>query len=322
MKYHLAVDSGGTKVHLLLIDASYRPVAAFRVGSLRQNTTSADMIERNLAELIAGLRAHGTDAIGTLCGVYKTLLQEKISALFSIDRLLPLSEADLGLGAAGIPPDHPGTLLLSGTGSGVYTRLSPEHTIFTGGYGAAVSDAGSGYDIGRRAFAAAEADYDGFGTPTRLTRLICETLGYEDFTRAVFSGVYGSGNPRSPTATVADAARLVSRAADEGDAVALEILRKTGEILGKQAVAHRKKYAIDPSIPYTYSGSVWQGNAAYRASVERVLFDAFPDARLTDPRLSPIAGAAYHLYCLDRGTDGADAFFFEHYRDFNDATNH
>ena len=59
MKYCLAVDSGGTKVLAILYDQDFRPIRVCRVGSTRSNTTSADLVERNIRQLVDSLQLEG-----------------------------------------------------------------------------------------------------------------------------------------------------------------------------------------------------------------------------------------------------------------------
>ena len=59
MKRYLAIDAGGTKVAAVLYDEDFRQKASVISGSLRENTTSRDLIEKHIDQVIAGLGLDG-----------------------------------------------------------------------------------------------------------------------------------------------------------------------------------------------------------------------------------------------------------------------
>ena len=151
-----------------------------------------------------------------------------------------------------------------------------------------------------------------------LKKLIAQHFGYpeDNLHHAIFS-IYGNTD-LSPVAQVASCAPLVSQAAQAGDQVACEILQKTGEILGKQAIALIRKRNLPDHLPMTISGSVWRSN--------RILFDAFaelihaqcPDRPILIPEFEPILGIMIRHYLLLNGrfADEEYALFRELYPQF------
>jgi nitroreductase len=148
--------------------------------------------------------------------------------------------------------------------------------------------------------AAIAADND-YGPPTLLKKLIAQHFGYpeDDLHNAIFS-IYDNTD-LSPVAQVASCAPLVSQAARAQDPVACDILRKTGEILGKQAVALIRKQKLPDHLPMTISGSVWRSH--------RILFDSFaeligaqcPTRPILIPEFEPILGIMIRHYLLLNG---------------------
>ena len=293
MANYLAMDSGGTKVLAILYDEDFRPKAISRVGSFRANTTSPELVRRNMMQLQQELGLLPGTVIDRFIGIIYTEFVDFLEKTCTIKEIDRIGELEAGLHAAGIFGN--GLMTLSGTGSNVGALYNGQ-IHFAGGYGASVSDAGSGYWMAREAMNAAIADYEGFGEETQLTELIAQHFGYpkEEFKTAIFS-IY-ENTDFSPVAQVASCAPLVSRAAKTGDRIACDILKRTGEILGRQAVALIRKNGFPDDMPMTISGSVWRS--------DRVLFDTFADTihaqspgrPIMIPEFEPILGVMTKHY--------------------------
>ncbi len=294
MKRYLALDAGGTKVAAVLYNGDFEQIGAVVSGSLRENTTSRELVEKHIGQLIEGLGLDGGE-IEEICGICEKSLIERIKTICQIKNLVTLKELELGLSAAGIFGD--GMLALSGTGASLFCRYRGEF-LRTGSYGAPVADEGSGYWIGRNAFLAAIRDDEERGPRTLLTDLIPRHLGFkgrEELGSSIFS-IYGNAN-HSPVACVARCAPIVTEAAKMGDAVASEILRDAGRLLAEQLLYLIRKHSLPDNLPLTISGSVWRG--------DRLIFDTFcslikaqcPSRTIIVPVLEPVLGViARHYY--------------------------
>jgi len=293
MANHLAIDSGGTKVLGILYDDDFTPKAISRVGSFRTNTTSPELVRHNMEQMQRELGLTPGTVIDSVSGTVYQEFVEFLQKTCTIRQVDACGELEAGLYAACIFGE--GMMTLSGTGSNV-GALYKGQLYFAGGYGASVSDAGSGYWIARDAMNAAIADDSGYGDPTMLTGLIAAHFGFpkDRFHDAVFS-IY-SNMDFSPVAQVASCAPLVSQAAAAGDPIACEILKQAGQILGKQAVALIRKKQLPDDLPMTVSGSVWRSH--------RILFDAFadciraqsPNRPICIPEFEPIMGIMIRHY--------------------------
>ena len=298
MKRYLALDAGGTKVAALLYDGDFNQIASAVSGSLRENTTSKDLIEKHIDKIITGLGLDGGE-IEEIGGTCEGSLVERIKTICAVKKVAMSGELDLGLSAAGIFGD--GMLALSGTGATLFYKYKGKSD-GTGGYGASVSDEGSGYWIARNAFLAAIRDDEERGPRTALTDMIPEQMGFSgrsELRKAIFS-IYGHKH-HSPVACVAQCAPLVTKAAMNGDEVAAGILREAGELLALQQLYLVKKHDLPDDLPLTISGSVWRG--------AKLLFDTFsdlirkqsPGRPIIIPRLEPIMGAVAKRYCIEKG---------------------
>ena len=306
MKRYLAVDCGGTKVLAVMYDENFRPIAACKTGSLRDNTTSEDMIKQNFKALANafGLSKENITSFDELHGnAYENLI-EKLSDYCTFSKLDLCGEIDSGLYAAEIFSD--GYLALAGTGGTLFAKYNGEK-YHNGGYGAAVYDEGCGYGIGRRAFMAAIEDYDGIGPKTMLTELIAEHFGKtrSELEKAIPS-IY-SQNQMSPVTFVASCAPIVSKAAYAGDEVAYNILEETGKIIGKQLIALPDRKNIPKNLPVAIAGSAWKAHD--------VLFDTFCrtiryrgfTGDIIIPSFEPIVGIIIRHYLKVHGKfDSAD----------------
>lgn len=299
-KLHIALDAGGSKVAALLYDDDFNMISSHRTGSLRSNTTPPDMVRRNIEGLIDEMDIRGKE-IGWITGIPDGGLVGRIKELCRVERVATCGELELGLHAAELFGD--GLLALSGTGATMYARCQGQYYA-TGGYGAAVSDAGSGYWIGRAAFNAAIEDDEGRGTRTMLTDLLAEKLGgtRETFGHSVFA-IYNQ-NVISPTAYVASCTPLVSEAALAGDSVAMQIIERAGYLLGAQLVALVRKNRLPRSLPVTISGSVWRSHPLLFNTFRDTLAEAGLDGNLHIPSFEPIVGAVIgHYYRIHGACD-------------------
>lgn len=314
MKNYLAVDSGGTKVLAILYDEDFRPVKAYRTGSMRGNTTTAELIRRNIEALIDNLGLAGMH-IAHVTGIVDGGLLERIKATgATISSMSGCGELEAGLSAAEIFGDA--LMALSGTGATLFGQYKGRgYTV--GGYGASVSDEGSGYWMARSAFGAAIKDTEGRGPKTMLTDLIAEQLGRPGDLRSAIFHIYGQ-NAMSPVACVASCAPLVSMAADAGDGIALGILRDTGRVLGEQLVSLVRQYDLPKDLPVTISGSVWRSHPALFQEFCGVLREAGLEREVTIPSFEPIAGVVIRHYHSLHGTFGQAEHdrFMELYKDF------
>ncbi len=305
MKYYLALDSGGTKTAAALYGENLERVRVCVGGSLRGNTTSAELVEKHISELVEALGVRGL-TIEEIGGTCEGALIERLCSVCDVRRVAMSGELDLGLSAAGIFGD--GLLALCGTGATLFGRVG-DRTFGTGGYGAAVADEGSGYWVGREAFLAAIRDREGRGPHTALTDAVANRLGYpgrDALPRAIFS-IYGR-NDRSPAASVASCAPLVVDTAEQGDAVAGAILRDAGRLLGEQMRYLIVSNGIPDDVPLTISGSMWRGNPILYRAFESVVRSQCPARTIILPVLEPVLGVlAKHRYRSAGSFTPADA---------------
>ena len=287
MSNYLAIDCGGTKVAAILYDENLRRRAVCVTGSVRANTTDETLIRKHTEELISALGLTGL-TVDSCGGVCERSLTEAIGRVGTVRRITSSGELELGLAAAGVFGD--GLLAICGTGATMFARVGGT-TLVAGGYGAAVADEGSGYYVGREGLIAAIRDSEGRGEHTALTELLPVHFGYggpEELRPAIFS-IYGRSD-RSPAACVADCAPVVVRAAEQGDAVAGEMLADAGRLLGQQMGWLIEKNGLPDSLPIALSGSMWRGNPILYHTFLETVSSQCGTRQIIIPRMEPVLG--------------------------------
>ncbi len=162
--YSIGVDGGGTKTEFILVDAAGAIVATHAGPGCNPSQVGTDRAREILLEGLSALSSQrptgaivatklfmaGSPAFWAECAAALTGFGQVTTAKDS----LPVLE--LATGGA------PGLVLHAGTGSFVAAR-SPDGTIhYAGGLGWKLGDAGSGFDLGRRAIAGALLELQGW----------------------------------------------------------------------------------------------------------------------------------------------------------------
>ncbi len=216
-----------------------------------------------------------------------TLLDEILTTerrLVTHDGLIALSGANAGA---------PGIIVIGGTGSFAFGRNAALRSARAGGWGYIYGDEGGGFDITRRALRSALRMEEGWGPATALRELLVAETGARD-ANDLLHRFY---TPEFGRPKIASFAKLVDRAAHEGDAVAREILHSAAFELASFADAIRKQLFADHE-PARVS---WIGGV-FGSEIVRTRFETLVD--LTDgniagpPMLEPAAGALLEAYRL------------------------
>jgi len=206
MRLFLGIDGGGTRTTAWLADERGRVLARAIAGPSNPLKVGFEACEREI------LRA----AKAAVAALYE---RRKKTAVIDRRYKMPRIEAVV-VGLAGVdrPPVHaqvlrwlrksiparaylltsdaaialhaaignaPGIIVISGTGSIAYARDQSGNVLRSGGWGTAFDDAGSGFELGRRAIVAALHDYDGRGRRTLLGKEICRVLRLRDITQII-----------------------------------------------------------------------------------------------------------------------------------------
>ncbi len=158
-------------------------------------------------------------------------LRELVSArqyVVTIDALVALSGATGG---------EPGIITIAGTGSISYGRNAEREVARVGGWGYLFGDEGGGFDITRQALRAILRQDEGWGPATMLREILLAETGAADADDLL----HRFYTPQFPRPMIASYSRLVDEAAQQGDAVARNILLNAAQQLATSTSAVRSQ---------------------------------------------------------------------------------
>ena len=266
----MGVDGGGSKTLALLAGEDGQVIGRGVAGpsnfqlvgipaarsalqeALRQAFHSANVPEQRLAALclgMAGVSRPGDH--GWLDDWLVTSGRERLA-----DSVEIVTDGALLLWAG--TPQGWGMGVISGTGS-IAMGCSPDgRWARAGGWGPMLGDEGSAYAMGLAALHAITQAADGRGSLTRLTRLVLETWGLPD-PAGLVGYIYQQGESHT---RIAGLGPLVSKAAAQGDKIALEIQAQASADLAKMAVSVVRQLDFTGTVPCAMGGGVMIHNQA------------------------------------------------------------
>lgn len=292
-KAALAVDAGQTTIRAALVDDGRGPRAAVAPGVIRLGMGGGREVvsERLLAAVeelgplpdeapraaigLSGFEAVGEEDLGWIA--------ERFRESAGVDSLAIASDGLTALlGAIGA---RDGVVVAAGTGTACLARRG-ERFAKVDGWGSLLSDAGSGFAIGRAGLDAALREYDGRPGSAALLEAALERFGeIEELPEHIYSAPV-------PTSAVASFAADVARAAEAGDEYARTILADAARELGISACAAAGRL-FDPEeeVLVSYAGSVFQAGELIAEPFRREVAARLPGSSVVEPEGDPLAGA-------------------------------
>lgn len=273
--YKIGVDAGATKTECILINEEGEvlvrhlapgcspTVVGYDQARLVLTDALCQLIESAFGEQPPPIAATHIYAAGN-----RAFWRETATTLTDFGRVFTADDSHpvLELATSGAP----GLVLHSGTGSFVAAR-GPDGTIhYAGGIGWRFGDAGSGYDIGRRAVARALMELQGWAPPSRLSPTVRKhtKLGDAADAAAITRFFYQLQDPNRQIAALSPA---ILRLASEGDNTAQQLVfDSAGELINLANRVATKLFPDTPldTVPTGLSGPllthplVWQACAA------------------------------------------------------------
>ena len=222
--HYLGIDGGGTKTELAIADTGGNILSRLTLGPSNPNDVG---LEACLSVIDEGIRAVSTDITpenismfaglaGGISGNNRQLITRHLSA-YGFGKYDNGSDAQNAVSACLGHED--GVAVIMGTGAIAFAQR--QGVLYrTGGYGYLLGDEGSGFALGRDAIRAALEHEAGYGRPTLLTEAVLGKCAAPTVLDALAS--FYAGGKR----LIASYAPLVFDAAQQSDAVAIEILRR------------------------------------------------------------------------------------------------
>jgi N-acetylglucosamine kinase-like BadF-type ATPase len=198
-----------------------------------------------------------------------------------------VTDADIAL--FGATNGEPGVVIIAGTGSVCCGRNARRKLVWAGGWGPLAGDEGSGSWIARRALQAIARAYDGRGPATSLVQSACAYFNLtqpEDLSMAIYS-------PSMTNDRIAGFGKQVADAAQEGDAVASEIILDAGHELGIAAAAVIRGLDMERErFQVAYVGGVFKVGDLLLDPLRQEIASLAPEAYLAAPLINPVVAAA------------------------------
>lgn len=282
MSFFLGIDGGGSKTEWVLADEAGAVLArATTAGANLRRVTPAELRAtlRDGVEKLRRTAALPSLAFEAVCAGFagagdsqaRAMAREVLADLLHPRWLYVVGDMEVALEAA--VGAGRGVVLVAGTGSVAYGRNDLGQQARAGGEGPEAGDAGSGYDIGRRALDAARRACSR-EPQTILARMLRESL---------------------ETQAIEEIAALVPHvveAARAGDPTARGILAQAGTALAGLAVTVlRELNLLDTEVRVATTGGVFAASAEVFARVREELGAAAPRATVEPLRVAPAEGA-------------------------------
>ena len=303
LAYFLGIDGGGTKTRFALADETTVLARAICGGSniIRLGEAQARSVLRSGVEQVTtAARIPASRIYATCIGVAGAARAEIAAKVGAILADLSLTNVEI-VGDTVIALESafgrgPGLIAIAGTGSIVYARDASGRLERAGGWGFAVSDEGSGHWIGKKAVSAVLNAHDE-GRQTLLSNLIFKAWNLHSLDDLV-QQANATPPPEFPRMFPA-----VLRAADEGDAVAKELLEVAGRKLAGLVATVMRKFDrqsvpglnVDAEgralLPVATTGSVFRQSSHVRESFRESLKTKFPGIAIQETIAEPIKGA-------------------------------
>ncbi|MBV1833599.1 N-acetylglucosamine kinase [Novacetimonas pomaceti] len=283
----LALDSGGTKTLLLVVDRNANIVSARRgTGS---NPFDQPRWREVLAELLADVPAHVAGAAFGLAGYGEsvTITARQDAAVHEIlglptDRYIVRNDVEMA--CTGAFAGAPGVLILSGTGSMAWAMDETGRNLRVGGWGPLFGDEGSAFWIGREALSLLTQALDGRdGDAHPFIAPMCRSMNLPTSPAAAGAALLewygGLSHERSAVAALAHG---VCEMAMNGNEQACRILDRAARHLARHVTVARRGLSR-PELPWSHTGGTFN-NPYLRQAMTRLCGQPQP------PRLPPIGG--------------------------------
>ena len=290
MAYVVGLDGGGTKCAAMLVDESGKVRGIGLGGSTHILYSSREAVMESIQtafrQACANIALTSSDLMIS-CGIPPELAGA-LAQQAGLGSCESKGEYELGMAAA--MKNH-GILVLAGTGSVVFGGNPEGEYASMGGQGPLFADEGSGFHIGQLGLRAAFRSHYNARHRTILAQTLPALYGAADL-RDLFSLLYRE-NGKGARRLLAQAAAGVNAAAEDGDPVAVDVLRRAaGELalLVPDVVDKLKLHQAD--VPMVASGSVALNSAIYWREFCAAAARLAPNLTPFRPRLPPVGGAA------------------------------
>lgn len=308
MNYTLGIDGGGTKTDAVILDEAGNVVGAGVAGGCNANFVSRRVAVAAYKRAIrAAIKQANIEpsCINRAACTFGGVADEAFGELGIAARARHIGEHRVAFERAGIH-ELRGVGLVAGTGSSCVALEGGERVTSAGGWGPLLGDEGSAYDIGLSAIKRALLACEGRAPGTLLEQAVRGYFGVER-TKGAIGKLCGLKINQS---LVAGFAVEVSKAANEGDEAAIEIIESAGEVLGELAAfVARRIFTEEDDFPFVLAGGVFNIGRLVIDPIKAVLRPQFPKSRIVVAEMRP-GEAVARLAMRDVEGERADTGLF------------
>jgi glucosamine kinase len=290
----LAVDAGQTTIRAALVDDGRGPRSAVTPGVVRVGSAAGpEVVSKRLLAAVSELGPLPSPRPAAAIGLsgFEAMSDDDLARVADAFRrgagVESLAIASDGLTALlGAIGRSDGVVVAAGTGTACLARRG-DRFAKVDGWGSLLSDAGSGFAIGRAGLDAALREYDGRGGSARLMEAARERFGsvVEELPQKIYSAPV-------PARAVASFAADVAHTAAAGDELAKTIMADAaGELAISACAAASRLFEPGEPVLVSYAGSVFQAGDLIAEPFRREIETRLPVASVTDPLGDPLAGA-------------------------------
>ncbi len=285
----IGIDAGGTKTVGLLADLDGNVLRQARAGGANLLAHGELEVEKSLFQVIDALEAP-TPPAAVCLGIAGAAGEEEQQLLRQVLRRFGLRQPirivnDAFVALVAGAPAGVGIVVVAGTGSIAYGVDPAGTSARSGGWGYLLGDEGSAFWLGHAAVRQGIRAADGRGPATTLYERICAEVGV-DVPSGLVQWFYDQELSRY---RVAQLARIVQSAADEGDEAARSLLDQAAQHLARAARAVAKRLHYPETFPLVLSGGAFKACPSLFQRVEASL--DLPQAEVVRLEVPPATGA-------------------------------
>lgn len=306
MNYYLGVDGGGSKTYALIVNQMGQIVGRGSGGNGNhqinyQQARDSIRVAAFKAMEQAGLKHEDlTFAFFGLAGADREtdfkILNPMIREL-GFSRFEIACDTMIGLRAGTTKPY--GVSVICGTGTNCAGKNSSGDFFQCGGFEYMYGDFGGGGSLNVEVFRSVIRAAEGREKATLMTALLLKALNYATV-EAMFND-YLDHDKRVPL----EVAKILFEAAGQGDEVALAIVRKQGEELGKSAVAVIRRLRMErESFDIVLAGSILTrgDDGVINQMIAQAVSEVAPHAKVIKLTVEPVVGAIWLAIEASGGT--------------------
>lgn len=295
--YVIGVDGGGSNTVCVILDEANKEIARARSGPSNHQTVGEETTRKNVAEAVRlALEQAGNPPIAAACMGMAGLdwpedhiiLGRVADAVFGETPRLATNDATVAL-VGGTGGERYGVVIISGTGSIAVGFNREGKQARSSGWGYLFGDEGSAYDIAVMGLRAAARAHDGRIPPSVLTERLLDALDVDSMEN--MASLFYLKEWDVPA--IASLAPVITQAAADGDAAAVEVVRRAGQELALAAKAVIEQLGMRrEAFDVILIGSVLKAGGIIVDVLKESLAEAAPNANVIYPRYDPAVGAA------------------------------